>query len=257
MLFQKNFVNYKFVIDLFFVKLYIDFRQRRNFMIAIAVDGHSGSGKGELSRGLAKRFNLKHLDTGAILRAMGLYFYRNQILNPTSTDVEKHYEKLNIKIEFEGNMQKTILNGEDVSSDIRVEHIGQMASKVAVIEKAMRKMIDISQEFAKNYDCILDGRNITSEVLPNADVKFFLDASPECRAKRRLADEQKKNPNATFEEILNSLVERDYRDVHRDFSPMILTKDSVLVDNSTMTIDETINYCASIAEKKLKEKGKI
>ena len=226
-------------------------------MIAIAIDGHSGSVKGELSKGLASKFNLKHLDTGAILRAMGLYFYRLDIKNPTNEDVENHYDKLSITIEFEENTQHTYLGSEDVSSEIRVEHIGQMASKVAVIEKAMRKMIDISQEFAKKYDCVMDGRNITSEVLPNADVKFFLDASPECRATRRLADEQKKNPNAKFEDILASLIERDYRDVHRDFSPMILTPDSIVVDNTNMTIEETINYCFLKTEQILKEKGKI
>ena len=226
-------------------------------MIAIAIDGHSGSGKGELSKGLASKFNLKHLDTGAILRAMGLYFYRLDIKNPTNEDVEKHYDKLTITIEFEENIQHTYLGIEDVSSEIRVEHIGQMASKVAAIEKAMRKMIDISQEFATKYDCVMDGRNITSEVLPNADVKFFLDASPECRATRRLSDEKKKNPNAKFEDILASLIERDYRDVHRDFSPMILTPDSIVIDNTNMTIEETINYCFLKTEQILKEKGKI
>ena len=226
-------------------------------MIEIAIDGHSGSGKGELSKGLAEKLNLKHLDTGAILRAMGLYFYRLNITSPTAEDVVLHYKNLNINIEFDGNKQITILNGENVSSEIRQEHIGQMASKVAAIEKAMRKMMDISQNFAKNYDCVLDGRNITSEVLPNADVKFFLDASPECRAKRRLADEQRKNPNAKFEDILKSLIERDYRDVHRDFSPMILTPDSIVVDNTNMTIDETINYCLKKTIEILKNKGKL
>jgi len=226
-------------------------------MIAIAIDGHSGSGKGELSRGLAQKFNLKHLDTGAILRAMGLYFYRLGNLTPTHEDVEKHYENLNISIEFDNNIQHTYLGSEDVSTEIRQEHIGQMASKVAVIEKAMRKLISISQEFARKYDCVMDGRNITSEVLPNADVKFFLDASPECRAKRRLGDELKKNPNAKFEEILASLVERDYRDVHRDFSPMIVTSDSIVIDNTNMTIAETIDYCYEKTKDILTKKGKI
>ena len=226
-------------------------------MISIAIDSHSGSGKGELSKGLAKRFNLKHLDTGAILRAMGLYFYRIEIKNPTTEDVENHYNNLNIKIEFDGNTQTTYLNNEDVSSEIRVEHIGQMASKVAVIEKAMRKLISISQEFAKKYDCVMDGRNITSEVLPDADVKFFLNASAECRAKRRLGDELKKNPNAKFEDILASLIERDERDVNRAFSPMIKTPDSIVVDNTYMTIEETIEFCFNKAESILKIKGKI
>jgi len=226
-------------------------------MIKIGIDGHSGSGKGELSKGLSQRFNLKHLDTGAILRAMGLYFYRINILNPTLKDVEQHYENLDIKIEFINNEQHTYLSGEDVSTEIRQEQIGQMASKVAAIEKAMRKLISISQEFAKKYDCVMDGRNITSEVLPDADVKFFLDASPQCRANRRLGDELKKNPNAKFEDILASLMDRDYRDVHRDFSPMIVTPDSIVVDNTNMSIAETIDFCYEKAKAILTEKGKI
>ena len=162
-----------------------------------------------------------------------------------------------IKIEFINNEQHTYLSGEDVSTEIRQEQIGQMASKVAAIEKAMRKLISISQEFAKKYDCVMDGRNITSEVLPDADVKFFLDASPQCRANRRLGDELKKNPNAKFEDILASLMDRDYRDVHRDFSPMIVTPDSIVVDNTNMSIAETIDFCYEKAKAILTEKGKI
>ena len=223
-------------------------------MISIAVDGYSGSGKGELCKGLAKIFNLKHLDTGALLRAMGLFFYRKNNLNPTEEDVEKNFSNLDISVDFDGDKQITRLCGEDVSTEIRQEAIGLMASKVAVIEKAMKKIIEISQAFAKKYDCILDGRNITSEILPYADVKIFLTASPECRAKRRYDEDVKKGKTASYDEILKSISERDYRDTHRAFSPMILTPDSTVVDNTTLTIDET---CEKIARDKLVLLGKL
>ena len=228
-----------------------------NVMIQIAIDGHSGSGKGELSKGLAQKLNLKHLDTGAILRAIGLYFYDLEITSPSQEDILEHLENLNVKVQFEENIQKTYLNGTDVSTTIRTEQIGQMASRVAVFKETMQKLIDISQDFAEHYDCVLDGRNITSEVLPNADVKIFLDAKPEIRAKRRFVEMQKKNPNITFDEVMSSLVERDYRDTHREFSRMVIVPDAMVIDNSNMTIEETIEYCSENIKKILKNKGKI
>lgn len=226
-------------------------------MISIAIDGYSGSGKGELCKGLAEIFDLKHLDTGALLRAMGLYFYRLGNLNPTEEDVEKHFGDLDISVEFDGDRQITRLSGEDVSTEIRQEAIGLMASKVAVIEKAMKKIIEISQAFAEKNDCIMDGRNITSEILPDADVKFFLTASPECRAKRRYDEDLKRGKTASYEEILKSISERDWRDTHRSFSPMIVTPDSTVVDNTNLTIAETISTCEKIAREKLGLLGKL
>ena len=226
-------------------------------MIQIAIDGYSGSGKGELSNGLAKKLNLKHLDTGAILRGMGLYFYNIGITEIDNNVIDEHYSNLNIKIEFDNDRQITYLNGEDVSTKIRQEHIGAMASRVAAIPRAMKKLIDISQEFASKYDCVLDGRNITSEVLPDADVKIFLDASPECRAKRRYNELIAKGIECDYDNIYESLKERDYRDTHREFSKMYIVEDAFVVDNSNMNIEETINHCYNHIEKKLKEKGKI
>ncbi|MBP3581562.1 MAG: (d)CMP kinase [Clostridia bacterium] len=226
-------------------------------MIQIAIDGYSGSGKGELSKGLSEKLNLKHLDTGAILRSMGLYFHSIGITEITSEIIDAHYDKLNIKIEFDGDRQITYLNNQDVSTAIRTEVVGQMASRCAAIPKAMQKLIDISQEFASKYDCVLDGRNITSEVLPDADVKIFLDASPECRAKRRYNELLQKGIESDYDTIYESLKERDYRDTHREFSKMYIVEDAFVVDNSNMTIEETINHCYNHIEKVLKEKGKI
>ena len=226
-------------------------------MISIAIDGYSGSGKGELCKGLSEKFGLKHLDTGAILRAIGLYFYKKGIEQITGDILKNNIDNIDINIEFEAGTQKTFLNNQDVSSEIRQEIIGQMASRVAPFVEAMQKMIDISQNFAKKYDCVLDGRNITSAVLPDADVKFFLTADVEIRAKRRFDESIKKGQNVSYNEILDSLKERDWRDTHRDFTPMIQTDDSIYVDNSDMSISETVMFCTQKASEILRQKGKI
>ena len=226
-------------------------------MINIAIDGYAGSGKGELSKGLAKKLNLKHLDTGAILRAMGLYFARLNIEDFTQDIIDKYIKTFEVKVVFESEKQITLLNREDVSKEIRSEKMGGLASKLAIYPDAMAKMNAISREFAENFDCVIDGRNITSEVLPNADVKFFLDASVECRANRRLQDDYNRGVQTTYAEVLESLKKRDYRDTHREFSKMVVTHDSIVVDNTNMTIAQTIEHCYNLAVEKLKELGKI
>lgn len=226
-------------------------------MINIAIDGYAGSGKGELSKGLAKKLNLKHLDTGAILRAMALYFVRLNITEFTQDIIDKYIKTFEVKVDFEGDKQITLLNREDVSKEIRTEQMGAMASKLARYPEAMERMNNISRNFAENYDCVIDGRNITSEVLPNADVKFFLDAKIECRANRRLQDDFKRGVQTTYDEVLASLQKRDYSDTHREFSKMVVTHDSIVVDNTDMTIAQTIDHCYDIVVKKLQEVGKL
>ncbi len=226
-------------------------------MINIAIDGYAGSGKGELSKGLAKKLNLKHLDTGAILRAMALYFVRLGVEDFTQDLIDKHIKSFEVKVEFEGDKQTTLLNRQDVSKEIRTEKMGSMASKLARYPEAMERMNNISRAFAENYDCVIDGRNITSEVLPNADVKFFLDAKVECRANRRLQDDYKRGVQTTYDEVLASLQKRDYSDTHREFSRMVITHDSIVVDNTNMTIPQTIDHCYNIAVEKLTEAGKL
>ena len=226
-------------------------------MINIAIDGYAGSGKGELSKGLAKKLNLKHLDTGAILRAMGLYFVRLGIEDFTQDIVNKYIKSFEVKVEFDGDKQITLLNREDVSKEIRTEKMGGMASKLAIYPEAMEKMNSISRAFAEKYDCVMDGRNITSEVLKDADVKFFLDAKIECRANRRLQDDFKRGIETTYDEVLASLQKRDYSDTHREYSKMVIVPDAVVVDNTNMTIAQTIDHCYQIAVKKLQENGKL
>ena len=220
-------------------------------MLKIAIDGLSGSGKGVLADGLAEKFNLKHLDTGAIFRTMGIALVRQNILNPNFDDVQKVLSENTIKIHFDGNTQKMLLNGEDVSAHLREEAVSQLASKTSAFAIAREKYLEIVSEFAKNYDCVIDGRDITSIVLPNADVKIYLTADAKTRAERRFKENQEKGIKTTFEEVFENLQERDYRDTHRDVAPLIIVDDAVVVDNTNLNIEETINYCTQIINKKL------
>ena len=226
-------------------------------MIKIAIDGFSGSGKGELSKGLAKKFNLKHLDTGAIFRGIACAFVNLGYEELTDEIVNNNIDGINISVVFDGNTQNVLLDGENITHLLRAEKTSQMASKVSVFGAVRDKYLAIVREFSNNYNCIIDGRDITSIVLPDADVKIFLNASEEIRAKRRYEENVQKNIPCTYEEVLANLQERDYRDSHRDIAPLKIVDDAFVVDNSEMGIDETIEYCYNHIEKVLKEKGKI
>ena len=225
-------------------------------MIKIAIDGLSGSGKGELAKGLSKKFNLKHLDTGAIFRTMGIVFWKKNILNPTDSEVETFLSDSKIEINFDTNSQRMFLNGEDVTPFLREEEVSKLASKVSAVAFAREKYLQVVGEFSKTYDCVIDGRDITSIVMPDADVKFYLTADENTRAERRYKENISKNISCTFEEVLANLQERDYRDTHRDVAPLIIVDDAVVIDNTKLSIEETINKCAEIIAQTLSESNK-
>ena len=223
-------------------------------MVKIAIDGLSGSGKGELAKGLAKNFNLKHLDTGAIFRTMGIVFWKKQISDPTATEVEMFLDSAKIEINFIDNTQRMFLDGEDVTSFLREEEVSKLASKVSAFSFAREKYLSVVGEFSNTYDCVIDGRDITSIVLPDADVKFYLTADEKTRAERRYKENVEKKIECTFEEVLSNLQERDYRDTHRDVAPLIIVDDAVVIDNTNLTINETIDKCSEIIREKLSSK---
>lgn len=222
-------------------------------MIKIAIDGLSGSGKGALADGLAKKFNLKHLDTGAIFRTMGFAFFQNNVLAPKEDDVNKTLSSINIEVVFENSQQKMFLDGKDVTGFLRQEEVSKLASKVSIFGVAREKYLEIVKDFSNKYNCVIDGRDITSIVLPNADVKFYLTADEKTRAERRFKENQEKLIPTTFEEVLENLQERDYRDTHRDIAPLIIVPDAVIVDNTNLNIEQTINKCSEIIEKILQK----
>ena len=226
-------------------------------MINIAIDGFTGSGKGTLANGIAKQFNLKHLDTGAIFRGIGCAYTEMGYNDLSEEIVNKHIKDISISVIFKDGTQRILLDGKDITGNLRTETASQMSSKVSVYGSVREKYLEIVQEFAKNYDCIIDGRDITSVVLPNADVKIFLDAAEEIRAKRRYEENVTKNIPCTYEEVLKNLHERDYRDSHREIAPLKIVPDAIVVDNSNLSIEETIETCTKIIQEKLEELGKI
>lgn len=221
-------------------------------MINIALDGLSGSGKGSLADGLAKKMNLIHLDTGAIFRAIALSFVNNNMLLPTQNDIENQLKTINIKVIADENGQKVLLNGKDVTKFLRQEAVSKVSSIVSTNQNVRAKYLEIVEDFASSHNCIIDGRDITSVVLPNADFKIYLTASEEIRAKRRYDENISKNINCTFEEVLENLRERDYRDTHRDIAPLIIVSDAIVVDNTNLNIEQTIEYCYQKIQEKLK-----
>lgn len=220
-------------------------------MIKIAIDGLSGSGKGELAKGLAKNFNLKHLDTGAIFRTMGIVFWKKKLTDPTSNEVETYLSDSKIEINFDTNTQRMFLDGEDVTPFLREEEVSKLASKVSAFPYAREKYLTVVGAFSNNYDCVIDGRDITSIVMPDADIKFYLTADEKTRAERRYKENIEKKIECTFDEVLENLQERDYRDTHRDIAPLIIVDDAIVIDNTNLSIEETINKCSEIIENKL------
>ena len=223
-------------------------------MISIAVDGPSGSGKGALSDGIAKKLNLIHLDTGAIFRGIAVGFIKANFHDPNEKEISDLLPTISVLVIFENGKQNIILNGENVTSILRTEDVSRLSSKLSANGLVREKYLSIVQNFASQNDCIIDGRDITSVVLPNADVKFYLTASEEVRAQRRYKENVEKNIPCTYEEVYQNLKERDYRDSHRDIAPLKIVEDAVIVDSSNLSIEETVNYCLEIIEQKTKNK---
>ncbi|MCI5714051.1 MAG: (d)CMP kinase [Firmicutes bacterium] len=209
-------------------------------MINIAIDGPSASGKGAVAQRLAKLLNVYHLDTGAIYRAIGLYCYENNVDPYSEEEVAKVLDKMDIVIDFVNNEQYTYLNGECVNSKIRTSIISDYSSRSSALKIVRDKVRNIQQDFARNNNVIMEGRDITTEILPNAKYKFYLTASPEVRAKRRLKDLIAKGENVTFEKVLEDINERDYRDTHRQYGKLELAKDAIYVNTDEYNIDEVV-----------------
>lgn len=213
----------------------------------VAIDGPAGAGKSTIAKAIAKKLGYVYVDTGAMYRAMALFFLRSNIAKDDEAKISSVVDDINVSIKYEDGAQHVILNGEDVTGLIRTEEVGNMASSTSVYGPVRAKLVALQQELAKTTDVIMDGRDIGTVVLPNADVKIFLTASVECRAKRRYDELVVKGQAADFDQIAKDIEERDYRDSHREISPLKQADDAVLVDSSDMTIDEVVStiigYC--------------
>lgn len=215
----------------------------------VAIDGPAGAGKSTIAKAIAKKLGYVYVDTGAMYRAMALFFLRSNISKDDEAKISSVVDDINVSIKYEDGAQHVILNGEDVTGLIRTEEVGNMASATSVYGPVRTKLVALQQELAKTTDVIMDGRDIGTVVLPNADVKVFLTASVECRAKRRYDELVAKGQEADFNQIAKDIEERDYRDSHREISPLKQADDATLVDSSNMTIDEVVDTIINLCNK--------
>ena len=215
--------------------------------INIAIDGTAGSGKGTLAKQLAKKLGFGCLDTGAIYRSVAYYMVENGVDLSKSKNIEKAIEKIDFKVVFEnqnGNkVQKNILDGTDLGEKIRTEEISLASSIVSQVKEVREFATKIQHEIASSFDVVVEGRDIGTVVLPNANYKFFLTASPQVRARRRL--KQLKLPEDNFESVLEEILERDRRDTTRALSPLKAAEDAVYIDNSNQLPEETLKEMLS------------
>lgn len=220
--------------------------------ISIAIDGPAGAGKSTIARRLAQEMGYRYVDTGAIYRTVA-YFMDLWGVSPKDTDgVNRYIDELTVNIEYDDEgAQHMIMNGMDVTADIRTPEISQKASLIAAQPVVREALLDMQREAAQQYDVVMDGRDIGSVVLPKATVKIFLTASAEVRAHRRCKELQEKGQKVDYDQILKDIRQRDYQDTHRDIAPLKMTRDSVKLDTSDMTIDQVIAAMKKIIGEKV------
>ena len=219
---------------------------------SIAIDGPAGAGKSTIAKRLAKELGYHYVDTGAIYRTVA-YFLDLWGVSPKDIDgVTRYIDELTIGIEYDDEgVQHMIMNGMDVTDDIRTQEISQKASLVSAHAIVRDVLLDMQRDVAKQYNVIMDGRDIGTVVLPKANVKIFLTASSEVRAKRRTDELLAKGLKANYAQILKEIQQRDYQDTHREVAPLKLARDSIKVDTSEMDIDQVVAEIKAIAGKKI------
>lgn len=215
-------------------------------MINVAIDGPAGAGKSSIAKAAARKLGFIYVDTGALYRAIALNAVRNDALNDNEKLVSM-LDDTSVKLQFDENgSQCVILNGEDVSSLIRTPEISMGASKVSSVPAVRAFLLELQRSIAEKNNVIMDGRDIGTVVLPNADVKIFLTASPECRAERRYKELIEKGERVTYEEVLADVNQRDYQDSHREIAPMKPCEDSVMADTTGNTLEESVEMIIKI-----------
>lgn len=217
---------------------------------SIAIDGPAGAGKSTIAKQIAKKLGIIYVDTGAMYRAMALHLIRKGITSQNTDKISEACKDADITIEYEAGEQLVILNGENVNGCIRTEEVGNMASIGAANKDVRLKLVELQRELAKKADVIMDGRDIGTYVLPNADLKIFLTASSEVRAKRRFDELTAKGVACNIEEIEKDIIERDRRDSTREFAPLKQADDAVLVDSSDLTAQEVAVKIIELADKR-------
>lgn len=220
-------------------------------LISVAIDGPVGAGKSTVARTAAERLNYIYCDTGALYRAVGLYCHRNGVDMNDPSAVAVSMGDINADIRLVDGVQRIFLNGEDVSEEIRLPEISMAASAVSAVPEVRAALLGLQRDIAQKNCVIMDGRDIGTVVLPNADVKIFLTAKPEIRAKRRYDELIAKGKNVTFEEVLNDLNQRDYNDSHRTAAPLRQAADAVLADTSELDFKQSVDLVCGLIKERL------
>lgn len=218
---------------------------------AIAIDGPAGAGKSTIARRLSERLGYIYVDTGALYRAVALFLLRENIDISDVNAVESALSRINIDIAFENGVQQVILCGENVSGLIRTPEVSMMASGSSALPCVRAFLLEQQRELAKTHNVIMDGRDIGTVVLPNANIKIFLTASAECRAKRRYDELLTKGEQVTFDEVLADMEKRDYQDSHRAVAPLRPASDSVTVDTSDLGLAEAVDTMEKLVRSRL------
>lgn len=214
----------------------------------IAIDGPAGAGKSTIAKKVAKKMGYIYVDTGAMYRAMALFMIKQGIDPSDATSIEEACKIADISIEYRDGEQVVLLNGENVNAYLRTEEVGNMASVTSVNAKVREKLVELQQKLAKTKDVVMDGRDIGTVVLPNAEVKVYLTASSLVRAQRRALELEAKGESADLSKIEADIIERDNRDMTRAISPLKQAEDATLIDSSYMTIDEVVEAILNLVK---------
>lgn len=217
----------------------------------IAIDGPAGAGKSTIARAAASKLGFIYVDTGALYRSIGLYCLNNNIETTDKTGVERILPDISVQLKYLDGAQRVILNDNDVSEEIRKPECSMAASNVSAIPVVREFLFELQRKMARENDVIMDGRDIGTVILPDAEVKIFLTASPEERANRRFKELVEKGNNPDYDELLKEINQRDYNDMHRETAPLKQADDAILFDTTTLGKDEVVDELLKIISEKL------
>ena len=220
----------------------------------VAIDGPAGAGKSTVAKSVAALKNFIYVDTGAMYRAMALYLLRKGVNREEPDEIGETCQNAEISIEYQNGEQIVLLDGENVNAHLRTEEVSAMASVSSAVPRVREKLLDLQRKLARTMSVVMDGRDIGTTILPDADVKIYLTASSLTRARRRYLEYQEKGEACDLAEIQKTIEERDQRDMTREISPLCQAVDAVLVDSSELTIDETVEKILSVYHSKVSEK---
>ena len=229
--------------------------KEKKMSFAIAIDGPAGAGKSTIAKLAAKQLGFLYVDTGAMYRAVALQLIREKTDPENEEALRSALEGIEITLRYSDGVQHVLLNGEDVSSLIRTEEVSRMGSISSAKAQVRQKLLSLQQTIARENDCIMDGRDIGTKILPDALLKIFLTASVEERARRRFLEDQQKGAASTLEEVMENIRSRDERDTNREVSPLRKSEDAVLIDSSFMSIGEVVQKITGLAQERMHQEA--